>query len=76
MRKLKKERGLMDMSVDVQIKLDRYRELYNKWQNRRKEQYNEELVELSNDCLLMQALDEAIATMLVLLPDESKEEKR
>ncbi len=64
------------MSVDVQIKLDRYRELYNKWQNRRKEQYNEELVELSNDCLLMQALDEAIATMLVLLPDESKEEKR
>lgn len=64
------------MSVDVQRKLDRYRELYNKWQNRRKEQHNEEPIELSNDCLLLQALDEAIATMLVLLPDEPEEEKR
>lgn len=64
------------MSVDVQRKLNRYRELYNKWQNARKAQYNEEPIELSNDCLLMQALDEAIATMLVLLSDEPKEEKR
>lgn len=62
------------MSVDVQRKLNRYRELYNKWQNARKAQYNEEPIELSNDCLLMQALDEAIAYMHLKLADNRKGE--
>lgn len=60
------------MSEDVQKLLNRYRELYNEWQNGIKEEFNKEPINLSDDCLLTIALDEAIAYMHLKLADNRK----
>lgn len=52
------------MSEDASKLLDRYRELYDEWQN----QINDKK-DLSDECLLMIALDEAIAYMHLKLAD-------
>lgn len=48
---------------EVQKLLNRYRELYNEWQEQAKEDIGAEPKELSDECLLTIALDEAIAYM-------------
>nr|DAL01786.1 MAG TPA: hypothetical protein [Caudoviricetes sp.] len=55
------------MSEDAQKLLDRYRELYNEWQSQINDKKN-----LSDECLLMIALDEAIAYMHLKLADNRK----
>lgn len=45
------------MSEDVQKLLNRYRELYDEWQNNIKEEFNKEPLDLSDECLLTIALD-------------------
>lgn len=48
---------------EVQKLLNRYRELYNEWQEQAKEDFGTEPQELSDECLMAIALDEAIAYM-------------
>ncbi len=50
------------LTQDVQTLLNRYRELYNEWQNSIKEEFGEP-INLSDECLLALAVDEAIVQM-------------
>lgn len=52
------------LSEEAKKLLDRYRELYDKWQ----EQAGDK-IELSDECLLTIALDEAIAYMHIKLEE-------
>lgn len=58
-----------ELPEDVQKLLNRYRELYNEWQEQVKEELGEEPKELSDECLLTIALDEAIAYMLIKMSE-------
>lgn len=57
------------MSEDAQKTLNRYRELYNEFQERIKEDLGKEPVELSDNCLLIIALEEAITYMKLTLQE-------
>ncbi len=61
-----------ELTQDAQVLLDRYRELYNEWQNGIKEGLDKEPITLSDECLLTIALDEAIAYMHLKLKRISK----
>lgn len=53
-----------ELSEDAKKLLDRYRELYDEWQ----EQANDKK-DLNDECLLMIALDEAIAYMHIKMSE-------
>lgn len=55
------------MSEDAQKTLNRYRELYDEFQEHIKEEFGKEPLELSDNCLLIIALEEAIAYMKLML---------
>ena len=57
---------------EVQKLLNRYRELYNEWQEQAKEDFGTEPKELSDECLMTIALDEAIAYMHLKLMDNKE----
>lgn len=59
----------IELSEDAQKTLNRYRELYNQFQERIKEDLGKEPVELSDNCLLIIALEEAITYMQLTLKE-------
>jgi len=63
------ESEVIIMSEDAQKTLNRYRELYNEFQERIKEDLGKEPVELSDNCLLIIALEEAITYMKLTLQE-------
>ena len=66
---------LVGLPEHIQKHLDRYREIYNEWQHYMEEKYNETFVDLSDNALLMIALDESIGAMHLLMADNRKHDK-
>lgn len=62
----------LELPEEIQKLLNRYRELFDEWQERIKEAFGNEPKELSDNCLLSIALDEAIAYMHIKLEDDKK----
>ena len=59
----------------IQIQLNRYREIYEEWQQYMQERFNAPFLEASDNALLLIALDEAIASMHLLMAENRKEVK-
>lgn len=64
-----------DLPEQIQKQLNRYREIYDEWQQYIQERYNAPFLELSDNTLLMIALDEAIAAMHLLMAENRREVK-
>lgn len=64
-----------DLPEQIQKQLNRYREIYDEWQQYIQERYNAPFLELSDNTLLMIALDEAIAAMHLLMIENRREVK-
>lgn len=64
-----------DLPEQIQKQLNRYREIYDEWQQYIQERYNAPFLELLDNTLLMIALDEAIAAMHLLMAENRREVK-
>lgn len=65
-----------ELPADIEKLLDRYRELYDEEQHYNEEHYNYPFKQLSNEVLLMIALDEAIANIHIKRAERRKHGER